>query len=68
MSNEFGLPSLFITLTMTENKWIYLKEILESTDNGDTIPTNRLLHTTLHFIHHKQELKKAIWSNSNVSN
>ena len=68
MSNEFGVPSLFITLTMAENKWTHLEEILKSTDNGNTVPTNRPLHTTLHFIHHKQELKRTIWLNPNNSN
>ena len=28
-----GLPTLFITLTMAENKWIHLTEILRNTDN-----------------------------------
>src|SRR5581483_8826158 len=68
MSNEFGVPSLFIILTMAENKWTHLEEILKSTDDGNTVPTNRSLHTTLHFIHRKQELKRTIWSNPNNSN
>ena len=38
--SEYGLPSLFITLTMAENHWIHLHKILKVTDNYDTIPTN----------------------------
>jgi len=40
MIEQFGLPSLFLTLSMAEGKWTHLKEILESTDNGNTLPTN----------------------------
>jgi len=62
MTNEFGLPTLFITLTMAESKWTHLKEILETTDNGDMLPTNRPLHIALYFISLKQEIKHHIWS------
>jgi hypothetical protein len=62
MTNEFGLPTLFVTLTMAESKWTHLKEILEATDNGDPLPTNRPLHSTLYFVHLKQEIKHSIWS------
>ena len=41
MVNVKGLPTLFITLSMAESKWIHLTEILRNTDNGDTLPTNR---------------------------
>src|SRR5262245_51586510 len=58
MIAEYGLPSLFMTLTMAEDKWPHLKHILRHTDNGNTLPTNRPLHTTLHFVHRKQKLKK----------
>ncbi|GBB87368.1 hypothetical protein RclHR1_13810001 [Rhizophagus clarus] len=63
MISEYGLPSLFITLTMAESHWTHLHKILKATDNHNTIPTNRPLHTTLHFIHRFQELKKNIWKN-----
>ena len=56
MIREYRLPSLFITLTTAESKWTHLKDILKSTDNGNAIPTNRPLHTSLHFIHRKKEL------------
>ena len=42
-----GLPTLFITLTMAESKWIHLTEILRKTDNHDTIPTNRPYHVSM---------------------
>ncbi|GBC30708.2 DNA helicase PIF1, ATP-dependent [Rhizophagus irregularis DAOM 181602=DAOM 197198] len=61
MISEYGLPSLFVTLTMAESHWTHLHKILRVTDNHDTIPTNRPLHTTLHFIHRLQQLKKHVW-------
>jgi len=54
MISSFGLPSLFITLTMAESHWKHLHKILKVSDNYDTILTNRPLHTTLHFIHRLQ--------------
>jgi hypothetical protein len=60
MISSYGLPSLFITLTMAESHWKHLHKILKVTDNHDTIPTNRPLHTTLHFIHRFQQLKNHI--------
>jgi hypothetical protein len=33
--HEKRLPSLFITLTMAEGKWMHLQKILAFTDNGD---------------------------------
>ena len=55
MIEHYGLPSLFLTLSMAEGKWTHLKEILKSTDNGDTLPTNRPLHTTLYFVKIRME-------------
>ena len=60
MINEYGLPSLFLTLTAAETKWTHLNKILKATDNNDTIPSNRPLHVALDFIHRKQELHKHI--------
>ena len=71
MIREYKLPSLFITLTAAETKWTHLKDILKSTDNKNTIPTNRPLHTTLHFTHRKKELWNHVWkkpANSNWGN
>jgi hypothetical protein len=67
MISSYGLPSLFITLTMAESHWKHLHKILKVTDNHDTIPTNRPLHTTLHFIHRLQQLKNNVWKNSEHS-
>lgn len=63
MISSFGLPSLFITLTMAESHWKHLHKILKVSDNHDTIPTNRPLHTTLHFIYRLQQLKNNVWKN-----
>ena len=63
MISSYGLPSLFITLTMAESHWTHLYKILKVSDNHDTIPTNRPLHTTLHFIHRLQQLKNYVWKN-----
>ncbi|PKY59143.1 hypothetical protein RhiirA4_481642 [Rhizophagus irregularis] len=65
---EYNLPSLFITLTAAETKWTYLKDILKSTDNKDTNPTNRPLHTTHHFTHRKKELWNHVWKKPENSN
>jgi len=46
MIREYGLPTLFVTLTMAEGKWTHLQEILKFTDNGNMLPTNRPLHST----------------------
>ena len=52
-----GLPTLFITLTMAENKWIHLTEILRNTDNHDTGLTNRPYHVSMYFIKRYRSLK-----------
>jgi PIF1-like helicase/Helitron helicase-like domain at N-terminus len=68
MMREYNLPSLFITLTAAETKWSHLKDILKSTDNKDTNPTNRPLHTTHHFTHRKKELWNRVWRQPANSN
>lgn len=67
MLQKFGLPTLFITLSMAESKWTELQEILQQTDNNDTIPTNRPLHCALHFINRFRSLKKEVWKNEKIS-
>jgi len=67
MLQKFGLPTLFITLLMAESKWIELQEILQQTDNNNTIPTNRPLHCALHFINRFRSLKKEVWKNERIS-
>jgi len=58
-----GLPSLFITLSMAETKWIHLREILRNTDNGEINPTNRSFHAVMHFIQRFRSMKKKLWNN-----
>ena len=67
MISSYGLPSLFITLTMAESHWKHLHKILKVIDNHDTISTNRPLHTTLYFIYRLQQLKNYIWKNPEYS-
>src|ERR1044072_7159949 len=67
MLQNLGLPTIFITLSMAESRWLELHDILRQTDNSDTIPTNRPLHSTLHFIHRFRSLKKKVWKNEKVS-
>jgi hypothetical protein len=66
MVSQFGLPTLFITLSMAESKWTQLHDILAATDNGDTLPSNRPFHTTLHFTHRLRMLKTHVWKNKAV--
>jgi len=61
------LPTLFITLTMAESKWIHLTEILRNTDNHDATPTNRPYHVSMYFIQRYRSLKKRIWNNEHLS-
>ena len=58
MLRYLGLPSLFITLSMAETKWEHLKELLRSTDNHDTLPSNHPFHVTCHFINRFRSMKK----------
>jgi hypothetical protein len=66
MVSRFGLPTLFITLSMAESKWTQLHDILAATDNCDTLPSNRPYHVALHFIHRMRMLKKHIWKNKRI--
>jgi hypothetical protein len=61
-----GLPSLFVTLSMAESKWVHLKEILRNTDNGDINPTNRPFHTVMFFLQRFRSMKKKLWNNRQV--
>lgn len=61
MIDSFGLPKLFITMTMAEGSWHHLKEILAITDNKNTLPTNRPFHSMQHFVHRLRTLKSEIW-------
>jgi len=60
MLQKFRLPTLFITLSIAKSKWTELQEILQQTDNNNTISTNRPLHYALHFINRFRSLKKKV--------
>jgi PIF1-like helicase/Helitron helicase-like domain at N-terminus len=68
MMNRYGLPQLFITLTMNEGRWQHLKKILSKTDNHDTLPTNRPFHCANHFVHRLRSMKNNLWKNSELTN
>ena len=52
---------------MAESRWTELHDILQQTDNYDTIPTNRPLHCALHFVYRFRSLKKEVWKNEKIS-
>ncbi len=60
MLQKLDLPTIFITLSMAENKWNELYNILKQTDNDDTIPINRFLHYAIHFMYRFCSIKKEI--------
>ncbi|CAJ0649080.1 16581_t:CDS:2, partial [Entrophospora sp. SA101] len=60
-TNTSTIPSFIRT-----GHWIHLRHILGASDNFDTVPSNRPLHTTLHFIHCHQNLKRLIWKDPDV--
>ena len=68
MVQGFGLPQIFYTVTIAENHWTHLHKILSKTDNKDTLPSNRPLHTYLHYHHHLSSVHKYLWKNPNLTN
>ncbi len=60
MVDAFQLPQIFYTTTMNENGWEHLKNILSLTDNKDTNPTNRPLHTYLHYHHRLESIRNKL--------
>jgi hypothetical protein len=67
MVDAFQLPQIFYTTTMNENGWEHLKTILSLTDNRDTNPTNRPLHTYLHYHHRLESIRNKLWKNPKLS-
>ena len=67
MVQGFGLPQIFYTMTMAESNWSHLHNILSKTDNKDTLPSNRPLHTYLHYHHRLSSIHKYLWKNSNLA-
>src|SRR5687768_13176885 len=66
MLQAYGLPQIFYTLTMAENKWEHLKIILENTDNKDTLPTNRPLHVYLHYHNKLTNIRNKLWKSPDL--
>jgi len=67
MVQGFGLPQIFYTMTMAESHWSHLRNILSKTDNKDTLPSNRPLHTYLHYHHRLSSMHQHLWKNPNLT-
>ena len=67
MLQKLGLPTIFITLSMAENRWNHLHDILANSDNRDTLPTNRPFHCANYFVHRFQSLKKELYTKSDLT-
>src|SRR6185369_2317215 len=66
MIQSYDLPQIFYTLTMTEDKWKHLEQILSKTDNNDTLPTNCPLHVYLFYHNKLNNLRKKLWKNEKL--
>jgi hypothetical protein len=67
MVQKIGLPTLFITLSMAEGRWTHLRDILSTSDNGDTLPTNRPFHCANYFVHKFKSLKNELYKKSDLT-
>jgi hypothetical protein len=67
MVQGFGLPQIFYTMTMAENHWSHLHNILLKTDNKDPLPSNRPFHTYLHYHHRLTSMHQYLWKNPNLT-
>ncbi len=67
MVDAFQLLQIFYTTTINENGWEHLKTILSLTDNRDTNPTNRPLHSYLHYYHRLESIRNKLWKNPKLS-
>ncbi|CAG8727692.1 7497_t:CDS:1 [Ambispora leptoticha] len=63
----YSLPQIFYTITMAEDKWPQLREILESTDNNDILPTNRPLHVYMFYRNYLNNIRSKLWKNQNLA-
>jgi hypothetical protein len=68
MVQGFGLPQIFYTMTMAENHWKHLNNILLKTDNKDPLPSNRPFYTYLHYHHRLVSMHQYLWKNPNLTN
>jgi len=53
-------------MTMGEDKWSHLKEILKTTDNKDPLPTNRLLHIYLYYYNKLTNIRNKLWKDPEI--
>src|SRR5581483_11713370 len=67
MVQGFGLPQIFYTITMAENHWTHLHNILSKTDNKDPLPSNRPFHTYMHYHHRLSSMHQHLWKNPNLT-
>ena len=67
MLKKKGLPSLFITLSIAESWWTHLHQIFSTTDNENTLLTNRSFHCINYFVHKFQSLKKEFYKKPNLT-
>lgn len=67
MLSSFGLPQIFYTMTMAEDKWPHLHEILRHTDNQNTLPSNRPLHTYLFYCNYLTNIRNKLWKHPTLS-
>jgi hypothetical protein len=61
MTQAYGLPQIFYMMTAAEDKQKHLKEILETTDNKDPLPTNRPLHIYLYYHNKLANIRRKLW-------
>ena len=66
MFQTYGLPQIFYTMTMGEDKWLHLKEILKNTDNKDLLSTNRPLHVYLHYHNKLTNIRNKLWKDPEI--
>src|ERR1044071_2176998 len=57
---HFNYHKFFILL-------LHLKTILSLTDNGNTNPTNRPLHSYLHYHYRLESIRNKLWKNPKLS-
>jgi len=67
MIHAYGLPQIFYTMTMAEDKWPHLHQILRTSDNNDTLPTNRPLHVYMFYRNYLNNIRNKLWKNPNLA-
>ena len=67
MIRAYGLLQIFYTMTMAEDKWPHLHQILRTSDNNDTLPTNRPLHVYMFYRNYLNNIRNKLWKNLNLA-